>query len=126
LTTGSLSTCSLVTHKVRQQRNWLPTGVHDQCVVHYRGSAGSVQDEGSHRYRMQVDAVTDVERQVVRQWQESGGALARVRDHELRGLSDGEALAAADALLELLPLVPPREAVSGLVEQQRLFHARAV
>jgi hypothetical protein len=47
-----------------------------------------------------------------------------VRREELRRLTDAEALAAAEDLLDLLRFLPPRQGGSGLVEQQRLF-ARA-
>ena len=43
---------------------------------------------------------------------------------ELRQLTDAQVLSAAEALLDLVRLLPPRPGVSGLVEQQRLF-ARA-
>lgn len=61
---------------------------------------------------------------VVAQWRRAGPALAQVRRDELRRLTDAEALAAAEDLLDLLRLLPPAAGVSGLVEQQRLF-ARA-
>ena len=57
-------------------------------------------------------------------WRKTGPALAQVRRDELRRLTDAEALAAAEELLDLLRLLPPSAGVSGLVEQQRLF-ARA-
>jgi hypothetical protein len=52
---------------------------------------------------------------------EAGQALAQVRREELRRLTDAEALCAAEDLLDLLRLLPPRTGESGLVEQQRLF-----
>jgi hypothetical protein len=56
----------------------------------------------------------------------AGQALAQVRREELRGLTDAEALAAAEELLDLLRFLPPRQGKSGLVEQQRIFsRARA-
>jgi hypothetical protein len=55
----------------------------------------------------------------------AGQALAQVRREELRGLTDAEALAAAEELLDLLRFLPPRQGKSGLVEQQRIF-ARAL
>jgi hypothetical protein len=61
---------------------------------------------------------------VVAQWRRAGPALAQVRRDELRGLTDAEALAAAEELLDLIRLIPPPTGGSGLVEQQRLF-ARA-
>jgi hypothetical protein len=54
----------------------------------------------------------------------TGQALAQVRREELRRLTDTEALAAAEDLLDLLRFLPPRQGKSGLVEQQRIF-ARA-
>ncbi|MBV9142746.1 MAG: hypothetical protein JO115_17845 [Pseudonocardiales bacterium] len=64
---------------------------------------------------------SDVERAVVAQWRAAGPALAQVRRRELREMTDEQALAAALALLDLLPHVPPKVGGSGLVEQQRLF-----
>jgi hypothetical protein len=61
---------------------------------------------------------------VVAQWRRVGSALAQIRRDELRRLTDEEALAAVDELLDLLRLLPPPSGTSGLVEQQRLF-ARA-
>lgn len=71
-----------------------------------------------------VDAVSDTTAAVVAQWRRAGPALARVHRDELRRLTDADALAAAEELLELARLLPPPSGVSGLVEQQRLF-ARA-
>jgi len=51
-------------------------------------------------------------------------ALDQVRWEELRNLTDAEALAATEDLLDLLRFLPPRQGKSGLVEQQRMF-ARA-
>ena len=54
-------------------------------------------------------------------------AVAAVNDAELATLTDAEALARADALLEIgagLPRDPERECFSGFIVQQRLF-ARA-
>jgi hypothetical protein len=70
--------------------------------------------------------VADHERCVVDIWRRAGPVLAEIRRRELAELSEGEALAAATAVLELLAWVPGRERGSGLVEQQRLFlRARA-
>lgn len=63
----------------------------------------------------------------MRQWKAAGPALREVRLRELRGLSDEEALAAADELLSMACLEPlPEERLvwSGLVEQQALLHRR--
>jgi len=54
----------------------------------------------------------------------AGPALAQVRWEELRKLTDAEALAAVEDLLDLLRFLPSRQGGSGLVEQQRIF-ARA-
>ena len=54
----------------------------------------------------------------------AGRALDQVRREELSKLTDDEALAAAEELLDLLRFLPPRPGQSGLVEQQRIF-ARA-
>lgn len=48
-------------------------------------------------------------------------AVARQRAHELRQLSEEDAARIADDLLQALPLLPPVERGSGLVEQQRRF-----
>lgn len=67
----------------------------------------------------------DLTAAVVAQWRRAGPALAQVRRDELRRLTDAEALAAAEELLDLMWLLPPSTDASGLVEQQRLFaHAR--
>jgi hypothetical protein len=68
-----------------------------------------------------VQGPSDVERVVVAQWRAAGSALAQLRRRELREMTDEQALAAALALLDLLPHVPPKVGGSGLVEQQRLF-----
>ncbi|MGE0455815.1 MAG: hypothetical protein AB7O37_19035 [Vicinamibacteria bacterium] len=60
------------------------------------------------------------------QWKAAGPALAEQRRSELRALTPSQALAAADALLTLgaaAPVSHARADHSGLVEQQRLFHA---
>lgn len=57
----------------------------------------------------------------VKSWQRTGEALAGVRREELRQMTDGDALAAARDLLDLLRYLPARQELSGLVEQQRLF-----
>lgn len=64
------------------------------------------------------------DRAVVLQWRSAAVALEGVRRNELRGLTDEEALVAADALLSLVALAPVDERLTGLVEQQRIF-ARA-
>lgn len=61
---------------------------------------------------------------VVAQWRRAAPALAEVRREELRRLTDEEAVAAAEVLLDLVRHLPSRQGVSGLVEQQRIF-ARA-
>lgn len=83
-------------------------------------------DADRRRYRVHVSAGSEWEREVVRVWQHSARALRQVRIEELRRLDDADALAAANTLLELLPTVPHRRTSSGLIEQQRLFHARKV
>ncbi len=61
---------------------------------------------------------------VVEQWRRAGAALADARRRELRELTDEQALAAAEELLDVACHLPRKRAGSGLVEQQRLF-ARA-
>src|SRR5688500_2388746 len=61
------------------------------------------------------------------QWRAAGPALAEQKRHELRALTDDQARAATDALLELgasLPLHSSRESSSGLVTQQAVLHSR--
>lgn len=58
---------------------------------------------------------------MVLRWQEAGPDLEAIRQQELRELTDADALAAADALLNLAAFLGPDTAMSGLVEQQRLF-----
>lgn len=64
---------------------------------------------------------SDAAAQFARRWRRVGPLLAEIRRRELRDLTDEEALAAADALLGLLPQVPEKRDGTGLVEQQRLF-----
>lgn len=61
---------------------------------------------------------------VVAQWQDAGATLADARRRELREMTDEQALAAAEQLLDLARHLPLKSTGSGLVEQQRLF-ARA-
>lgn len=61
------------------------------------------------------------------QWRDAGPALAEQKRHELRALTEEQALAATDALLEIgasLPLSASRESTSGLVTQQAILHSR--
>ena len=63
----------------------------------------------------------------MRQWRSASLTLAEQRKKELREMSAQQALAAADALLSLAPIValdPSRLTDSGLVRQQALFHRR--
>lgn len=58
----------------------------------------------------------------MRQWHHAAIALAEVRRRELAQMSDADALAAAERVLDLWPIPRTQPAgVSGLVEQQRLF-----
>lgn len=57
----------------------------------------------------------------VASWQRKGQILAEVRREELRQLTDAEVLVVAEELLDLLRHLPPRDELSGLVEQQRVF-----
>ena len=66
-------------------------------------------------------------REWMAQWREAAGALAEQRRSELRTLTDEQARAATDALLEIgasLPLPDARETMSGLVIQQAILHSR--
>jgi len=59
------------------------------------------------------------------QWRRAAVELEEVHRRELRALSDGAALAAAENLLSLpaaLMASPARRATSGLVEQQAILH----
>lgn len=63
----------------------------------------------------------------MRQWRRAAVALEEQHRRELRALTEQEALAASDALLSLvllLPGDPSRRRSSGLVRQQALFHRR--
>jgi hypothetical protein len=60
-------------------------------------------------------------REGVRRWQEAGAALGDQRRRELAAMTDAEALAVADELLELVAELPARDGNSGIVEQQRLL-----
>jgi hypothetical protein len=71
---------------------------------------------------------SEAEREWLRQWSRATTALADQRGRELAAMSDEDALAAADAVLDLAalaPLNPDRVSSSGLVEQQALFHRRS-
>ena len=61
------------------------------------------------------------------QWRAASVALAAQRVRELRALTEEDARAATQALLDLgasLPIPPEREKMSGLVIQQALFHRK--
>lgn len=57
----------------------------------------------------------------VARWPQSMRAMEEVCQEELRNMTDAEALEAADRLCDLVRYLPPREEMSGLLEQQRLF-----
>jgi hypothetical protein len=68
---------------------------------------------------------TAAQRAWMLQWRGAALALAEQRKRELQALSEGEALAASDALLSIgarPPLSPSRLRSSGLVQQQVAFH----
>lgn len=70
---------------------------------------------------------TDEERSYVRQWVETGKLLEDVRWRELGALTSEAASLASDALLAaavLVPLPQHRREWSGLVDLQRVLHAR--
>jgi hypothetical protein len=73
--------------------------------------------------RTGADTETAADAAVAR-WQQAGPALARVRREELRRLTDADAIAAVEDLLDLLHYLPAKDEMSGLVEQQRLFARR--
>jgi hypothetical protein len=61
------------------------------------------------------------------QWRVAAPQLLEIHHRELRGLTDEQALHAADALLSLAagsPYSEERRRHSGLVDQQALFHGR--
>lgn len=62
-------------------------------------------------------------RELVAHWRRAAPALAARHAEELRALTESEAAAAADELLELVALLPPKKEATGLVEQQRLLAA---
>lgn len=71
----------------------------------------------------------EAERAYVKRWVETGPLLESIRWRELRMLDDARALEATDYLIEAalrVPLPLSRQKSSGLVEQQALFHRRAV
>jgi hypothetical protein len=64
----------------------------------------------------------------MQQWREAAVALADQKAHELRTMTDVQALAASEALLDIgasLPISPERRMTSGLVIQQALLHRRS-
>ena len=65
----------------------------------------------------------------MRQWHKASRALAEERRARLAGLSEAQALAAADAVLSVAGSCPAsvaRRTSSGLVEQQALFRRQRV
>lgn len=73
------------------------------------------------------DALPPFAAEWMQQWRSAGVALAEQRADELRAMTDEQALAASEALLEIgasLPLSPERWTTSGLVIQQALLHGR--
>lgn len=91
-----------------------PLSGYELAVPPVTGRLGTVTSTG----------IASAQAVAVAQRLRAGQALAQVRREELRGLTDAEALAAAEELLDLLRFLPPRQGNSGLVEQQRIF-ARA-
>lgn len=74
-----------------------------------------------------MSADSHAQQRWMRQWRSASVTLEEQRRKELREMSAQQALAAADALLSLAPLValhPARLTDSGLVRQQALFHRR--
>lgn len=70
---------------------------------------------------------TGIEREWLRQWSRAAAALEDQRARELAAMSGDDAVAAAEAVLEmaaLAPLDPRRVSWSGLVDQQALLHRR--
>lgn len=63
----------------------------------------------------------DEARKYVKQWQQAGPALEKVRREELRGLSDSDCCNQIHALPELGSHLATNRPTSGLVEQQRIF-----
>ncbi len=69
----------------------------------------------------------ELERRWVLQWIETGKLLDEIHRRELREMTEEQARAASEALLEIgasHPLPEHRRVSSGLVEQQALFHRR--
>jgi hypothetical protein len=67
----------------------------------------------------------DALRGYVKAWAETSRLLEELRWRELAALDAGQALAAADVLIDaamLVPLPPTRRRWSGLADQQALFH----
>jgi hypothetical protein len=61
------------------------------------------------------------------QWRRAANELAEQKRLDLRSLTDEDARAATEALLELaatLPLPGDRQATSGLVIQQAILHSK--
>ena len=78
---------------------------------------------------MSSNVSREAARNYVRQWSDTGRVLNEQRWRELAALDTERALAASDALIDaalLVPLPESRRSASGLVEQQALFHRRAI
>jgi hypothetical protein len=66
-------------------------------------------------------------RRWVNQWAETGKLLEEIHRRELREMTEEQARAASEDLLEIgasHPLSERRRSWSGLIEQQALFHRR--
>ena len=61
------------------------------------------------------------QKQWMAQWKSAAVALEKVREEELRSLSEAEAVGAAQALMELPGPERVSDRESGLVAQQQLF-----
>ncbi|MGH8906535.1 MAG: hypothetical protein ACRD0K_08465 [Egibacteraceae bacterium] len=68
---------------------------------------------------------SDDERRWMEQWRYAAAALEDMRREELRTLTDHEARVILRRLLSGPAPRSPRRGLSGLVEQQRLFHVKS-
>lgn len=83
-----------------------------------------MSDKNSEQPKIRMAETPEEQKQWMAQWRLAEKALLEVKREELRALTDEEAQATSDLLLEGVAefYIPPRQRdFSGLVEQQRIF-----
>lgn len=83
-----------------------------------------MNEENPQTPKLRMAETPEEQKQWMAQWRSAEKALLEVKREELRALTDEEAQATSDLLLEDVAnfYIPPRQKdFSGLVEQQRIF-----